>query len=110
VAAAELGDQHPGQDEAGAEPASPGQALAGKQEPEQAGEHRLHGEDDGGGVGDTSRWARVWTRNAPAEAATEVMARATHTWAEAGATRSPASPAQARAASPAVASWTTASR
>ena len=61
-------------------------------------------------VGDTSRWARVWIRNAAAEAATEVMARATHTSAEVGTARSPASPAQIRASSPAVASWTTASR
>ena len=61
-------------------------------------------------VGDTSRWARVWIRNAAAEATTEVMARATHTSTEEGTTRSPATPAQARASSPAVASWTMASR
>ena len=60
-------------------------------------------------VGETSRWARVWIRNAPAEATTEVMARATHTSVDEGTTRSPASPAQTRASSPAVASWTTAS-
>ena len=61
-------------------------------------------------VGDTWRWARVWIRNAPAEAATEVMTRATQTSEEPGTTRSPATPAQARASSPAVPSWTTASR
>src|SRR5918992_2199744 len=61
-------------------------------------------------VGDTSRWARVWMGNAPAEATTEVMARATHTSAEEGTTRSSATAAQTRASSPAVPSWTTASR
>jgi hypothetical protein len=61
-------------------------------------------------VGETSRWARVWMRNAAAEAATEVMARATQTPAEPGTTRSPATPAQARPSRPAVAIWTIASR
>jgi hypothetical protein len=61
-------------------------------------------------VGETSRWARVWMRNAAAEAATEVTARATQTPAEPGTTRSPATPAQTRPPSPAVAIWTIASR
>ena len=61
-------------------------------------------------VGETSRWARVWIRNAAAEAATEVMARAIHTSAVPGTTRSPATPAQARPHNPAVAIWTMASR